>query len=104
MERHVTTFQHHDVAMSRRLVNSSKNQRATQRRDVLSSRSYRDSCFKFIKSTRPNFWDNRRMYGRGGENEAGATREIEKTRVFVFLFSKSLMIYRTMLVLNSDMF
>ena len=38
------------------------------------------------------------------ENEAGATREIEKIRVFVFIFSKLLMIYRTMLVLNFDMF
>ena len=35
------------------------------------------------------------------KNEAGETREIEKTRVFVFPFSKPLMIYRTMLVLNS---
>ena len=46
----------------------------------------------------------RKMYGQGMNNEVGATREIEQTRVFVFLFSKPLMIYRTMLVLISSMF
>ena len=44
------------------------------------------------------------MYGREAENEVRAIREIEKTRVFVFLFSKPLMIYRIVLVINSDMF
>ena len=58
----------------------------------------------YKKHGRPNFSDDSRTYGRGAENEAGATREIKKTHVFVFLFSKPLMIYRTMLVLNSDIF
>ena len=58
----------------------------------------------YKKHGRPNFWDYRMTYGRAAENEARATREIEKTRVFVFLFSKPLMIYKTMIVLNSDMF
>ena len=51
----------------------------------------------YKKHERPNFWDDRRTYGRGTENEAGATREIKKTRVFVFLFSKSLIISRVLL-------
>ena len=57
----------------------------------------------YIKHGRPNFWSLLKDVWTRVKNEAGATREIEKTRVFVFIFSKSLMIYRTMLVLNSNM-
>ena len=57
----------------------------------------------YIKHGRPNFWSLLKDVWTRVKNEAGATREIEKTRVFVFIFSKPLMIYRTMLVFNSNM-
>ena len=60
--------------------------------------------YNYKKHKRPNFLDYRETYGREAENDTRATRDIEKTRVFIALFSKPLMIYRTMLVLNSNMF
>ena len=91
-----------DVATSRRLVNSSKSQRVAQRCDVATFPRFLHHSY--IKHGRPNFWSLSRDVQTRAENEARATQEIEKTCVFVFLFSKLLMIYKTMLVLNSEMF
>ena len=46
---------------------------------------------------------SQRSSGRGAEHEARVTRQIVRTRVFVFLFSKTI-IYKTMIVIIFIMF
>ena len=80
----IVMFQRCDIATSRRLVNKRKSERATQRCNVETFPRFLLQNYK--KHGRPNFWDYLRSYGRGAENKATATREIEKT---LFSYSSS---------------
>ena len=100
--RNVATLQRSNVITLQRRNVWSTAVKVKERLNVATFPRFLHHNYK--KHGRPNFLDYRKTYERGAGNEARATREIEKTRVFVFLFSKTFMIYRTMLVLNSDKF
>ena len=95
------TSRHANVATSGQQKKKPKSDPMSRHCDIATFPRFLLQNYK--KHGGPNLGVYRRTYKRSAKNEATATREIEKT-VFVFIFSKLFMIYRTMPILNFDMF
>ena len=94
------------VVMSQRASIATSGQQKKKSRSDPTSRCSRNFCFRIIKSTgRPNFgfFLSKNVRRKCMKRSSSNLRD-RKDVVFIFLFSKLFMIYRTMPVFNSDMF